>query len=324
MARGGECASQCGCVGCNSSSVNIVIDCDPGHDDAVAILLAHQHANVFGITTVSGNASLENTTRNALSLVELIGVDTPVHSGADRPLLAEPVHASHVHGLTGLGGVELDEPRRKVASSEASEFLLAVAHEVSDLWVVAIGPLTNVAHAIKQDADFASRIAGISIMGGSAGVGNATRVAEFNVWADPEAADVVFGSGANIKMCGLNLTHQLKTDDGLIEQLNDANKPVPKLVAQLFEFMHVRMEELMGERRSALHDPCAVLALTHPGLLTFEHRAVAVELAGTHTRGMTVVDERTTRRRDPPNAEVAYQIDAEGAMSTICAALLNY
>lgn len=303
---------------------NLIIDCDPGHDDAVAILLAHQHAKVVGITTVSGNATLANTTRNALHMVELIDVDTPVHSGAGRPLVREPVHAGRVHGETGLGGVALGEPRRQVASAEAIEFLLTMAREVPDLWIVAIGPLTNVAQAIQQDSSFATRIQGISIMGGSAGVGNVTRVAEFNVWADPEAADVVFRSGANIKMCGLNLTHQLKTDDALIGRLQEANKPVPNLVAQLFEFMHGRMDELVGERRSALHDPCAVLAITHPSLLTLEHRAVDVELAGTLTRGMTVVDERTTRRRDPANAEVAYQIDAERAMSVIVEALLNY
>ncbi len=305
-------------------SANVIIDCDPGHDDAVAILLAHQHANVVGITTVSGNASLENTTRNALHMVELIEVDTPVHSGAARPLVREPVHAGRVHGETGLGGVSLDDPQRKVTSTEAIEFLLTTARELPDIWVVAIGPLTNVAQAIQRDAGFASRIQGISIMGGSAGVGNVTRVAEFNVWADPEAADVVFRSGANIKMCGLNLTHQLKTDDALIRRLQEANKPVPNLVAQLFEFMHMRIDELVGERRSALHDPCAVLALTDPSLLTLEHRAVDIELTGTLTRGMTVVDERTTRRRDPANAEVAYQIDAEGAMSVIVEALLNY
>ena len=305
-------------------SANVIIDCDPGHDDAVAILLAHQHANVVGITTVSGNASLENTTRNALHMVELIEVDTPVHSGAARPLVGEPVHADRVHGVTGLGGVALDDPQRKVTSTEAIEFLLTTAREIPDLWVVAIGPLTNVAQAIQRDAGFASRIQGISIMGGSAGVGNVTRVAEFNIWADPEAADVVFRSGANIKMCGLNLTHQLKTDDALIRRLQEANKPVPNLVAQLFEFMHVRMDELVGERRSALHDPCAVLALTHPALLTLEQRAVDVELAGKLTRGMTVVDERTTRRRDPPNAEVAFHIDADAAMSVVVEALLSY
>ena len=243
MACGGKCASQCGCVGCNPSSVNIVIDCDPGHDDAVAILLAHQHANVFGITTVSGNASLENTTRNALHMVELIEVDTPVHSGAARPLVGEPVHADRVHGATGLGGVALDDPQRGVTSTEAIEFLLTTARALPDLWVVAIGPLTNVAQAIQRDAGFASRIQGISIMGGSAGVGNVTRVAEFNVWADPEAADVVFRSGANLKMCGLNLTHQLKTDDDLIEQLRASDKPVPNLAAKLFEFMHGRMAD---------------------------------------------------------------------------------
>jgi inosine-uridine nucleoside N-ribohydrolase len=303
--------------------LKLVVDCDPGHDDAVALMLAHQCAEVVGITTVSGNATLENTTRNALNIVELIGADTPVHSGAARPLVREPVHAGRVHGDSGLGGVVLDPPQIEVASNEASEYLLAITREVEDLWIVAVGPLTNLALAIQQDPGFASRVAGVSIMGGSADVGNVTRVAEFNIWADPEAADVVFRSGANLKMCGLNLTHQLKTDDDLIEQLRASDKPVPNLAAKLFEFMHGRMAELVGERRSALHDPCAVLALTHADLLTFEERAVDVETTGTLTRGMTVVDERTTRRRDPANAEVAYHIEADRAMAAVVEALLS-
>ena len=302
--------------------VNIVVDCDPGHDDAIALMVAHRYANVLGITTVSGNAPLADTSQNALALVEFAGWRTPVHSGAGAPLSGKPMHATHVHGETGLGGARLPVPERTLASDDATGFLLETSKRVEDLWVVAIGPLTNLALAIERDPAFAGRLAGISIMGGSATAGNVTRAAEFNIWADPEAAAVVFGAGARLKMCGLNLTTRIQSHDGLIPRLAGKGA-LPDLVARLFAFIHDRMQDLVDERRAALHDPCAVLALTHPHLLRFEPRAVDVELAGEHTRGMTVVDERTLRRRDPPNAEVGYGIDADAALEVVLEAVLG-
>ena len=302
--------------------INMVVDCDPGHDDAVALMVAHEHANVLGITTVCGNAPLEDTSRNALALAELADWATPVHSGAATPLNGKARHATHVHGETGLGGAALPAPRTSLASRDAAGFLLEISKRVNDLWVVAIGPLTNLALALEKDPGFPARIAGISIMGGSAAAGNVTRVAEFNIWADPEAAAVVFRAGARLRMCGLNLTTQLQSHDGLIHRLAGRGA-VPDLVTRLFTFMHDRMENLVGERRAALHDPCAVLALTHPHLIRFEPRAVDVELTGEWTRGMTVVDERSLRRRDPPNTEVAYGIDATSAMEVVLESALG-
>jgi len=302
--------------------LNIVIDCDPGHDDALALMVGHRYANVMGITTVSGNAPLADTSRNALALAELAGWSTPVHSGAAAPLSGKPLHATHVHGETGLGGAGLPEPTRTLAGRDAPGFLLEASRRAPGLWVVAIGPLTNVALALERDPGFAGRVAGISIMGGSATAGNVTRAAEFNIWADPEAAAVVFDSGARLKMCGLNLTTQLRSSDGLIPRLAGRGA-VPDLVARLFAFLHDRMEDLSGERRAVLPDPCAVLALTHPQLIRFEPRAVDVELAGEWTRGMTVVDERTLRRRDPPNTEVAYDIEADAALEVVLESVLG-
>ncbi|MYD99011.1 MAG: hypothetical protein F4X98_16700 [Gammaproteobacteria bacterium] len=298
----------------------LIVDCDPGHDDAIALILAHRHAEVVGITSVSGNAPLEATTANALLVTALLDVDTQVHAGAVKPLVGEPLHAAVVHGVTGLGEVERVEHSRVPASDDAVGFLLDAA--APDITVVAIGPLTNLALAIERDADWVSRIAGISIMGGSAGVGNATRVAEFNIFADPEAAAVVFRSGVRLTMCGLNLTHQLQTDDGVTERLRRVDRPTARFAAQIFDDLHGRMVTLLGRRSAALHDPCAVLAVTHPHLLTIEPRAVDVELAGSLTRGMTVVDERISRRRDDANAEVAYRIDAPAAMEVVLDSLM--
>jgi inosine-uridine nucleoside N-ribohydrolase len=274
---------------------------------------------VLGVTTVSGNAPLADTTRNALAVVELLGAKTPVHAGAARPLQAEPVHAALVHGANGLGGVELPPPVASVVSEDAVEFILEETRRVADTWLVPIGPLTNIAMALQRDPDLPDRIAGISLMGGSASVGNVTPIAEFNIWADPEAADIVFRCGALIRMCGLNLTHQLRTSDDLIEQITSHGTPLGSFVGGMFGYLHDRMADLMGERRAALHDPCAVLAVTHPELLEFEPRSVRIELKGELTRGMTVVDQRTTRRRDDPNVEVAFHIDAERAMRLVMA-----
>ena len=297
----------------------MIIDCDPGHDDAIALILAHHVADVVGITTVSGNAPRSATTENALMLTALLGVDTPVHAGAAGPLVGEPVHAAMVHGESGLGTVDRIAHSRSVASDDAVGYLLEAA--ARDIWIVAIGPLTNLALAIERDPTWTQRIAGIAIMGGSAGAGNATPVAEFNIYADPEAAARVFESGVEVVMCGLNLTHQFLTDDGIAERLRAADVPTAAFAAQICDDIHGRMESLTGKRSAALHDPCAVLAVTHPELIETEPRAVAVEVDGTLTRGMTVVDQRATRRRNPPNARVGYRIDSEKGMAQVLDAL---
>lgn len=293
----------------------LIIDCDPGHDDAIALILAHRHADVVGITAVSGNAPLVATTANALMVTALLDVDTPVVSGAAKPLVGEPIHAAAVHGETGLGGVDRIAHERSTAGDDAVAFLLDNAEP--DIVVVAVGPLTNLALAIDRDPSWAKRIAGISIMGGSTDVGNVTRVAEFNIFADAEAAARVFESGAEITMCGLNLTHQFQTSDPLTERLRQSGTAKATFAAQIFDDLHDRMETLIGRRASAMHDPCAVLAITHPHLLRTEPRAVAVELQGALTRGMTVVDQRVSRRRDQANANVAYGIDAERAWEVV-------
>ena len=305
----------------SADKARVVIDCDPGHDDAVAILLALRFCEVLGITTVSGNAPLAHTTANALAVATLAGTDVPVFSGADRPLNQPAKHAPHVHGATGLGGVELPSADRNIEREHAVDYLVDVCKREPGIWLVPIGPLTNIALALRREPTIVEHIAGISIMGGSATVGNATTHAEFNIWADPEAADVVFGCGAPIRMCGLNLTQQFLTNDQQIERLDALATPRSQFVANLFRFLHDRMDELIGVRQTALHDPCAVLAVTHPELFEFREQPVAVELTGTHTRGMTVVDQR--KRRDPgrANVEVGHAIDASAGMDLVFEAL---
>ena len=300
--------------------MKLLIDCDPGVDDAVALVLAHRRAEVIGITTVSGNAPLAATTANALLVTALLEADTPVHAGAARPLAGEAVHASEVHGESGLGGVAPVDHDRTPASDDAVTFLLDAAAE--DVWVVALGPLTNIALAIERDPTWARRIAGLSLMGGGTGPGNSTATAEFNVFADPEAAARVFESGADLTMCGLNLTRQLRTGDAFTARLRGVDSPSARLAVQAFDYLHDRVEALTGRRSAALHDPCAVLAVTHPELLQTRPRQVRVELEGRLTRGMTVVDERLLRPPPAANAQVAYGIDAERALDLVVEALV--
>ena len=301
-----------------TSKRRVIIDCDPGHDDAVALILAHRHAEVLGVTTVSGNAPLAATTANALLVAALLEAPTPIHAGAARPLVGAPIHAAAVHGESGLAGVDRIEHDRTAASEDAVAFLLEAA--APDVWIIALGPLTNLAHAIDREPNWPRRVAGISLMGGSAGGGNATPAAEFNIFADPEAAARVFACGADITMCGLNLTHQLRTTDAIVDVLRRAAPATARLAAQAFTHLHDRMEAFTGGREAALHDPCAVLAVTHPHLLATQPRHVAVETAGALTRGMTVVDERP-RKRVASGARVAYQIDAPAAMALVLDAL---
>ncbi len=301
--------------------MRMIIDCDPGHDDALALLLASHLAEVVGVTTVSGNASLAAVTRNALGLSELMNGQVPVHAGAPGPLVfpknGSPPHATHVHGENGLSGVLLPAPTRAVASSDAVAFLLEASRREPDLWLVAIGPLTNVAQAIRQDAGFVSRLAGISIMGGSTRGGNVTAAAEFNIWADPEAADEVFSSGAQIRLCGLNLTHQFKTSPALLSRIEGLGTERGQLAADVIGYLHQRMETLTGERAAALHDPCAVLAVTHPEFFEFHPRPIAVALEDPLTRGMTVVDERYSGRHGPHQVEVAASLDHAAAFEIL-------
>lgn len=301
-----------------------IIDCDPGHDDAIALILAHAFAHVQGITTVSGNTNIDNTTTNALGVCALLESDTPVFRGASHPLEREPVFGTQVHGSTGLGDVELPKHNLVEESTSAVDYLLGGVEK--DTWVVAIGPLTNLALALQRDPDWGNRFAGISLMGGSATIGNVSAVAEFNIFHDPEAAAIVFASDIPIKMSGLNLTTQFMTDESTVEILRDAARQNPKsshianFAANCFENIHGALFAMGRKRRAALHDPCAVLALTHPDLLTFETRTVTVEAKGEHTTGMTVVDERYWSRGES-SVEVGYRIDSDAAMSVVLSAL---
>ena len=302
----------------------IILDCDPGHDDAVALLFAARHTHLLGVTTVSGNVPLDLTTHNALITAQLLNIDVPVHAGADRPLVGERRHAPEIHGESGLGGPKLPPLNREVASHDAVNYLIDTICAHDDLWLVAVGPLTNVALALRLAPDIATKLNGISIMGGSTTFGNTTPAAEFNIFADPEAADVVFKSGATIKMCGLNLTHQFDLREPDVQAMRKISNRAGNFVADMLEFFRDTHAKHFEQFSAPLHDPCAVMALTHPELLRFEKRNVAVELRGEHTQGMTVVDERGVRSDLPKNAEVGMHIEREKALEVLLETVASY
>lgn len=299
-----------------------MLDCDPGHDDVFAILVALERADLVAITAVSGNAPLSASVRNALLTVQLAGAAVPVHVGADRPLVREPRHAPYIHGDSGLDGPELPPVTRTASDVPAVQAIVEAAANHDDLWLVATGPLTNVALALQAEPQLSQRLAGISIMGGSYGPGNVTAAAEFNIWADPEAAAAVFASGARLVMAGLDLTHQFMMTKQHSDRVRALGTPLAAFGADLLDFFsQAYARSFGGEPEGPLHDPCAVLAVTDPHLFTTAEYHVAVETEGELTRGTTVVDRRTGSRANRPNTTVLETIDAEAAFAVLLRAL---
>jgi pyrimidine-specific ribonucleoside hydrolase len=288
-------------------AVDLILDCDPGHDDAVALLLAvaSPEANLVGVTTVAGNQTLEKTTANALRVLEFAGRgDIPVAAGAERPLVRERIVAANVHGETGLDGPDLPAPAGAPVSEHAVEFLGA---NVTGRTLVPTGPLTNVALMLALHPD--ARPERIVLMGGAIGEGNTTPAAEFNIWADPEAARRVFESGIDVTMVGLDVTHQAIVTPEINDELRGAGR-AGKLVAELVDFYsryhRERYPELGG---SPMHDPVALAYALRPELLEVREARVEVDCSWGLGRGRTNVDFRG-RGRDP-NAKVAVGIAAD-------------
>ena len=285
----------------------VLIDCDPGHDDAVALLLAlaSPELELIGVTTTHGNQTLEKTTANALRVLEFVGrEDVPVAAGADRPLERELFVASYVHGESGLDGPMLLPPRTRPLDEHAVDFL---AERIAPgVVLVPTGPLTNVALLLERRPDV--RPERIVLMGGSIAEGNVTPAAEFNIWADPEAAERVFTSGLDVTMIGLDVTHKALMTPEDADRLRRAGR-VGRLVAELHDFYHRFHHETYGWEGSPIHDAVAVAHVARPGLVETVRRHVAIETASELCRGRTVVD-RWRRTGNAPNAEVAVDIDA--------------
>jgi inosine-uridine nucleoside N-ribohydrolase len=311
----------------------LVIDCDPGHDDAVAILFAARHHEVLAITTVHGNSGIDNTTRNALRIVTLAGLAIPVARGCGEALTGPSVHAADIHGASGLDGAELPEPDREPITAHAVDVLIetARAHR-GELIVAAVGPLTNLAMAFKREPRIKEWLKAVTIMGGSTTIGNITPAAEFNIYCDPEAARVVFESGVPLHMVGLNVTRQVGFDAADIARLRRPGGRTGGAVADLMQFYLDRQGQVFALGLAPMHDACAIVPYVAPDLITYEHVHVAVDLVSPITRGMTVCDLRRRSRETTgtitagaaANAHVAVAADDRGIIDSVTEALAAY
>lgn len=310
--------------------MKLVLDCDPGLDDAVAILVAAHHADLIGITTVAGNVGINRTTRNALVVAQLAGLDVPVHRGAAQPLAGPAVDGARIHGETGLGDAALPDLTRSEASDDAIAYICDTARSVDDLHLLTIGPLTNVALALQRDPDLRRHLAGLTIMGGGAHIGNITPVAEFNIWADPEAAAVVFEKAAPVTMVGLDVTNKVVVGAEETARMRAAGTPAADLAADVTDFLRERFREYVGQSVVPLHDATAVISATHPHLFERSRHPIAVELSGAHTRGMTVADLRPAAlgraldQPSPPTSDVVWDADVNAVRELIIEAVLAY
>ena len=291
-------------------SVPIVIDCDPGHDDAIAILLAlaSPEVELRGITTVAGNQTLEKTTRNALKVLELAGrTDVPVAAGAHEPLKRELRTAAYVHGESGLEGPDLPEPTATAVDVHAVDLLSELIEP--GVVLVPTGPLTNIALLLERHPDVMERLDRIVWMGGAIGEGNITPAAEFNAFVDPEAAAAVFASGIPLTMIGLDVTHMALFTREHADRLRGTGK-AGRVVAELSDFFQRFHEERYGFNGSPIHDALAVADVIDPTLVTRLECNVEIETASQHCDGRTVVDRWLVTER-PRNARVGVDVDAE-------------
>ncbi|MGI9418522.1 MAG: nucleoside hydrolase [Geminicoccaceae bacterium] len=295
----------------------IIIDCDPGQDDALAILLAlgsPEEIDVLAVTAVAGNVPLALTEVNARKLVALAGrTDLPVFAGAEKPLVRDLVTAEFVHGKTGLDGADLPTPSTPLADGHAALAIVDILRRepAGTVTLCPVGPLTNIALALRLAPDIVQRIEAIVLMGGAIGVGNVTPAAEFNIYVDPHAADVVFRSGAPIVMHGLDVTHKALVTPPRLAAIRAIGTDVSDAVVGLLTFYNI-FDQAKGEGQGApLHDPCAIAYVMRPDLFDGRDCNITVEIAGEASMGRTLVDWR--QRTDlPANAKAIDSIDADG------------
>lgn len=299
----------------------IIIDTDPGQDDAVGILLAlaSPEVEVLALTTVAGNVPLDLTSRNARIVCEIAGrPDIPVHAGCDAPLSRPLVTAEHVHGKSGLDGIALFQPASALAPGHAVDAIVDILRREPEgsVTLVAMGPLTNLATAFRRAPDIVPRLREIVLMGGAYfEVGNITPAAEFNIYVDPEAAQIVFAAGAPLTVLPLDVTHKALTSRDWIEQMR-ASGPVGRAVAGWTDFFERYDREKYGAEGAPLHDPCTIAWLIQPDLFAGRHINVEIETQGAFTTGMTVADWwRVTGR--PANALFLRDVDRDGLFTLL-------
>ncbi len=296
----------------------IIIDCDPGQDDAVALFLAlssPDELDVLGITTVAGNVPLELTERNARMMCDIAGKkSTRVFAGCERPMLREPITAEYIHGNTGIDGIDVFDPETPLEEQHAVDFIVETlrAADAESVTLVPTGPLTNVATAIERDRDILNSVKEIVLMGGAMREGgNRSPSAEFNILVDPHAADIVFNCGRPVTAMGLDVTHQVLSTRERVGRIRQVGNPVAEATAGMLSFFHRYDTKKYGSEGAPLHDPCTVAYLLQPDLFETKFCNISVETGSELTAGHTAVDFWHVTDR-PHNAHWAYEVDADG------------
>ncbi len=303
--------------------IPVIMDCDPGHDDAIALVLAHAspEINILAVTTSAGNQTIDKTTLNARKVLSFLGSDVPVARGASKPLFRDLIIAPQVHGESGLDGPSLPEPRLPESPLSAVELAARTLRESPvPVTLVPTGALTNVAALLLSHPELKPRIERISLMGGSAIGGNWTAAAEFNILVDPEAAQIVFNAGIPVTMCGLDVTHKALVTRADTERFRSIGGRCSTMVAELLDFFVKFHEANFDFGGSPLHDPCAVAWLVDPSIFVSRKAHVDIECRGSHTIGATVADF-TGQSGRPMNVDVVMDIDRKRFIDMLDAAL---
>ncbi|WP_159339289.1 MULTISPECIES: pyrimidine-specific ribonucleoside hydrolase RihA [Leclercia] len=306
----------------------IILDCDPGHDDAIALVLAlaSPELELKAVTSSAGNQTPDKTLRNVLRMLTLLKRgDIPVAGGAIKPLMRDLIIADNVHGESGLDGPALPEPDFVPQDCTAVELMANVLRESTEpVTLVSTGPQTNVALLLNGHPELHAKIARIVIMGGAMGLGNWTPAAEFNIFVDPEAAEIVFQSGIPVVMAGLDVTHQAQIMAEDIERFRRIGNPVATTVAELLDFfMEYHKTEKWGFQGAPLHDPCTIAWLLKPEIFSTAKRWVGVETQGKYTQGMTVVDYYFLSG-NTPNTDIMLDIDRQAFVDLLADRLAFY
>ena len=289
----------------------IILDCDPGHDDAVAIMLAaiNPKIELLGITVVAGNQKLEKTVNNALKVCNHLNLDVPVYSGMSRPMIREQLIADDIHGETGLDGPKFEELKIKAEDKHAVNFIIdTLMNSDEKITLVPTGPLTNIGMAIRFEPRIIEKINRIVLMGGSYQLGNMTPAAEFNILADPDAAHIVFSSGVNFVMMGLDLTKQASATKEVVEKIKSLNNKASKLFVDLMEFFAASQKNVYGWSAPPVHDPTTIAYIIDPECIEVKPMFCEIELWSERSYGRTLCDYFGILKKEP-NVDVAVKLD---------------
>lgn len=303
----------------------IILDCDPGHDDAIAIMLAGSAPSleILGITVEAGNQTLEKTGNNTLNLVQYLGLDVPVALGSGKPLKRSPMTCAEIHGETGLDGFPFSPLKIKYHQQNAVELMKSLLDKNEDVTLVPTGPLTNIAELLINYPEVKKHIKSIVLMGGSIGFGNVSPAAEFNILCDPEAADIVFNSGLDVYMLGLDVTRKALVLPDVMERMSKIDNKAGKLFIDLMKVFNENQLKIFGHSGAPLHDSATIISLLNPNVFTFKKMNVVIDVTGGPSYGRTNCDQYDYLHQ-PHNAYVAIDMNVNEYWNEVEKGLKRY